>query len=631
MLDSDSRRMAVLIQGYLEDTLTREESAELLAALKSHPELASQLLDEIALNDLIRVTSRELDGLSKELKPARVKMQRISARMRLPQKKQPPVALGYAIAIASAAIIALMAVQFLIAPGKSEQNTASKNPNSLPNSNQVKELENAKSRLNEAQAKRKEKQEILSKLDQEQKRIALPQSNGDEQQNARLNALKELEIQRAKVERELSILREDRIHAQAELADLAEAVVTPPLPSNKKAIESSPKNALPPPEQIGQVLLVSQENNCIVHKPDGSQVALSTNQALYAGDRIITSKGKSAGNRPAVAVITFKIGATIELADDTVFEMTQSNTVSLLRGLLYADVTRDYDSEAGLNGSYKFIIKTPVASAGVLGTKFEISSQQESTRVRMEEGSLSLFNDHGRERVGALMETHANAGAKPQPPTPVTTLWRGRKGLAKAVEVAFQDGALPSPAYHNTEDAMIKKREPRETFGEQEIIEVDGGEDDNESGEKHALLRWRLTGIPKGGQLAKATITLNIANISDNRPFRAFELKREFVEKAATWESDGRKNWDIPGAQGRGDSGTIVIGTFRPSTIGAHVSELNDEGLSIIRKCIESPEKNFGILITRDPSNSDGFRFNSRQSIDPTKRPKLTVTFLVHD
>ena len=61
-LDADTE---ALIQGYLEGTLTPEDSTRLLTAIKSRPELIPELLDGLRMDTLIRQVVAQTEAISR--------------------------------------------------------------------------------------------------------------------------------------------------------------------------------------------------------------------------------------------------------------------------------------------------------------------------------------------------------------------------------------------------------------------------------------------------------------------------------------------------------------------------------------------------------------------------------------
>ena len=622
-------RFDVLLQGYLENSLTPAESTELLAMLKLRPELGTRLVDEIAINDLLRTTVREADlqdaGLP--LNSAR----RSSVRVVRIRTKPVAASTGNALAAASAAIVVLASLFYISnsshAPRRLSKGAIDKKTDTP--AWHERELSHVQTRLEKTDSKLMEARERLNRLETEQVKLAgaKPQATGMEEE--RLQVLRQLELQRAQVERELSMLSEARTKAEHELVDL---IAIQKVETNPAAVSQTPKthqgNVPLERIEIGRVQFASKSVGAVVIKPDGVSEVLREGMALRAGDRIETRKGASA-SREAASVITMGIGATIDLADDTILECTQERSLKLLQGLVYADVLKNYDDDTKRDGAFKLVIVTPAATAGVLGTRFELSVDASSTRVRMEEGLLNFFNDLGRERIGALQESRAVEGSKPEVPSNLVNLWRGRKGLAKTDAISFQDGVQPGFRYAGTDDTMIEQFAPTATNGSNTILEVDGGGIDKEANEMFALLRWKLPGIPKESTIVGASLELNVTNASEKRPFQIFELLRPFSEQTANWQHfDGANQWEKPGAQGDRDHNRTLLGTIKPGSTGVHTAVFNERGVAVIRRWIATPENNNGLLISRDPRSTDGFRFSSRENSDPAMRPKLTINLL---
>jgi hypothetical protein len=632
MLEPAPPRFDVLLQGYLENSLTAMESAELLSMLQARPDLGTRLVDELAMTELLKTTVREADlqeaGLQASISSAR----RSSIRSVRIRQAAANSSTGFVLAAASAAIVVLATLFFFGRARHASQRIAAETTiekKSHTTDWHAKEMSHIKTHLDQTTTKQNAARERLQELEAERLKLAgtVPQIKNVEQE--RLQVLKQLEHQRAQVERELLILNEARTNAEHELADLiaiqnvepaTEGVAPPPKTNSSKAVMVN--------VEIGRVQIASKSIGAIIVKPNGARESLRDGMALNVGDRIETTKAATS-SRQAVLVLVLGVGATIDLADDTILECTQGHSLKLLNGLIYADVTKNYNEDTKRDGAFKLIIATPAVTAGVMGTRFELTANASSSHVRMEEGLISFFNESGRERVGALQECRAAAGSKPTSPTSAGNIWRGRKGHAKIVAVSFQDGALPSALYSGTEDTMIEQLAPASANGKKATLEVDGGGAANEASEMFALLRWKLPGIPKDTTVVGATLELNVTNVSEKRPFQIFEMLQPFSEQKANWKQfDAGNPWQAPGAQGNRDHNRQLLGLISPSSLEPHTAVLNEEGVAAVRRWIDSPDKNHGLLISRDPKTNNGFRFSSREAPDPALRPKLTIFFL---
>ncbi len=195
---------------------------------------------------------------------------------------------------------------------------------------------------------------------------------------------------------------------------------------------------------------------------------------------------------------------------------------------------------------------------------------------------------------------------------------------ANRSSVLFQDGALPTPSYAGTSDALISESDPTINFGTANICGADGSDPGKSDLDLSTLLRWNITDIPPGTTVASASITLNVTNRSP-QAYELYEVKRNWVETEATWDvyASG-SNWEVGGAQGALDRGTSVLGTISASSTGSHTITLNVDGVAVVQSWVDDPGSNRG-LITAGSGNTNGLDFDCREATTAANRPKLTV------
>ena len=144
-----------------------------------------------------------------------------------------------------------------------------------------------------------------------------------------------------------------------------------------------------------------------------------------------------------------------------------------------------------------------------------------------------------------------------------------------------------------------------------------------------ALVRWDLTRIPPGSIVTSATVTLEITSSVKRRPYPLLEILKPWDEEAATWltASNGTP-WDRKGTQGPGDRGRIPL-AMTPADVGKGPLALrfNARGVTVVQAWVNRPAVNQGILFDHD-NNPDGMDFKSRETSEPSQRPRLTVTFI---
>lgn len=143
------------------------------------------------------------------------------------------------------------------------------------------------------------------------------------------------------------------------------------------------------------------------------------------------------------------------------------------------------------------------------------------------------------------------------------------------------------------------------------------------------LLWWNLSAIPPGSRVESATVVLGeTTNVELGTELRLYELRRPWVETQATWKESARGvPWDHPGARGPHDRGGHFVGTLSAGYGHKAVARLNAEGVALVRRWIDDPKTNHGLLVVTDSVSDRVAGFASRESPDPATRPALTVTW----
>jgi hypothetical protein len=175
----------------------------------------------------------------------------------------------------------------------------------------------------------------------------------------------------------------------------------------------------------------------------------------------------------------------------------------------------------------------------------------------------------------------------------------------------------------STVDAYILENAPNKNSGTATSLGVDGDEPAGTGKDKSALLKWDLSTIPAGSKISSASVTLNVTNNS-TETYQAYELKRPWVESAATWRLYAAGNsWQIAGARGSLDRGTTVAGNVSPSTTGEQTFALSP---GVVQGWVDNPAGNNGIIVANE-TNTDGFDFSSCGATLKSNSPQITVTY----
>ncbi len=167
-------------------------------------------------------------------------------------------------------------------------------------------------------------------------------------------------------------------------------------------------------------------------------------------------------------------------------------------------------------------------------------------------------------------------------------------------------------------------------------------------GERRAVLRFDLAGLPEGATITAATLTLT-QSLSSNAPeeglpVRLHRLTADWGEGAsnagepggsgtaaepgdATWihRFSGASTWTTPG----GDFAPVASAS---TPVGFMVGDYTWSSAALVADLnawIADPASNFGWIVITDeaPIGQIGHRFYSREATDVASRPRLTITY----
>jgi hypothetical protein len=102
----------------------------------------------------------------------------------------------------------------------------------------------------------------------------------------------------------------------------------------------------------------------------------------------------------------------------------------------------------------------------------------------------------------------------------------------------------------STADTKLVENAPTTNYGLHNPAHATGDDPAGSGKDVYSLLRWDLSSIPAGSEVSSVSIDLNVTNAS-NQSYQLYELKRPWVERAATWllYASG-SSWEVAGAKG---------------------------------------------------------------------------------
>ncbi len=196
------------------------------------------------------------------------------------------------------------------------------------------------------------------------------------------------------------------------------------------------------------------------------------------------------------------------------------------------------------------------------------------------------------------------------------------------LDVAFQDGLAPTPAYAGTRDGYIRQASPTTVHGLETTLQVDGDEPANTTNDMNILLSWDTSSIPVDAIIQAAHVELEVTNVSTGA-YTCYSLLKAWQESQATWNlASGGVSWSTAGAAGATDRGTQPLCTVSAPSLGPLSVNFTQAGLNLVQSWVNSPATNRGLVISSG-STADGADFHSRESVTAMARPRLEVTYRV--
>lgn len=187
------------------------------------------------------------------------------------------------------------------------------------------------------------------------------------------------------------------------------------------------------------------------------------------------------------------------------------------------------------------------------------------------------------------------------------------------VETSFQDGM---DSYEGTRDAYLRESSPTRNYGSATELQVDG--EDSKGKDRLALLKWDLGSIPSGAEVLSVSLTVNVTN-SSSYLYEIFALTHDWDEQSVTWnQAQSNMSWFTPGALSDRDS--AILGHVNAKQLGSYTINFTAEGIAAVQQWVSSPEVNFGFMI-ENTDNTNGLDFSSREAVNVSERPVLTVQY----
>ena len=201
-----------------------------------------------------------------------------------------------------------------------------------------------------------------------------------------------------------------------------------------------------------------------------------------------------------------------------------------------------------------------------------------------------------------------------------------------AASISFQDGVYPDASYAGTIDSYMHGHSKSNNYGDGTVAYI------GRNGDRRVCLKWDLTDVPSTATIVQATITLTRSSIidGDDGSFNLLMLKRPWTEMGITFNKyDGTTDWQIEGADGADDRGTVSLGVLTLPSSGNGGSNddkvtvnLNNDGLGCLQNFVTNSSANNGFMFletenTGNVRNSLYMRENGTDSYNP----KLNIVY----
>ena len=189
---------------------------------------------------------------------------------------------------------------------------------------------------------------------------------------------------------------------------------------------------------------------------------------------------------------------------------------------------------------------------------------------------------------------------------------------AQSVTSSFQDGVN---GYNGARDTRLHVNPSRRNFGDDILLEANGRPD------RSALLYWDISSIPDGSVVTGVDIEVNVT-AGTAQAVEIYESLRNWVEAEATWdEYASGQTWEVGGADGAGDRGTVALGSLAATNHGMQTFSLNIAGRDLVQSWVDNPASNRGLVVLNYTNGNGEIQFSSRETPVPAERPRLVVTY----
>jgi len=142
------------------------------------------------------------------------------------------------------------------------------------------------------------------------------------------------------------------------------------------------------------------------------------------------------------------------------------------------------------------------------------------------------------------------------------------------------------------------------------------------------LFKWDLSSVPAGITVDSASLSFFVTDASV-RQFGLYELRREWGESTATWNSTGTTNWTTEGAASTtGDRYDTNLWDAAFNTTGDVTLDLNAAGVAVIQDWLGDSRPNYGLTVQNySGSDQDYWIVASKENTSGYTKPILHITY----
>jgi len=143
------------------------------------------------------------------------------------------------------------------------------------------------------------------------------------------------------------------------------------------------------------------------------------------------------------------------------------------------------------------------------------------------------------------------------------------------------------------------------------------------------LFKWDLSSVPSDVIVDSASISFYVTDASAKQ-FSLYDLRRDWAESSATWNSTGTTNWTTAGAASTVNdryNTNLWSGSF--NTAGDVTLDLNTDGEGVIQDWIDGTKTNYGLTVQNysGGSDQDYWEVASKENSSNYTKPTLNITY----